>query len=111
MIDGGRRDRRIRLERAVETGRDAMNAAIYAWHEIATVWAEKVDVSDRERMAAGEVAAEITTRFRCDWSPALDGLNPKDRLVMGSAVFDIWGVKELGTREGLEITTAKRADK
>lgn len=81
---------------------------------LASRWAEKRDVSDRERLAlqsdAPEIAAQITTRFRILWSADVASLNPKDRVVFEGRVFDIKAVKEIGTREGLEISAMARAD-
>jgi hypothetical protein len=37
-------------------------------------------------------------------------LSPKDRLTFDGRVFNIIGVKEIGRREGLEISASARAD-
>lgn len=110
-LPAGKRDRRIRIERQVEVGRDDLNAPVVSWTPHLTVWAEKLDLSDRERLASQEVGAEITTRFRILWSEAAAEINAKDRIVFGGRIYDIFGVKELGRREGLEITATARADK
>lgn len=105
----GARDRRITLQRA-SIVKNALNEDVTTWLELATVWAEKLDVSDRERVAAAEVAAEITTRFRILWSTNLANLNPKDRLTFDSKVYDIVVAKEMGRREGIEISANARSD-
>ena len=111
-LPAGNLDRRIRLERATIT-QNALNEDIPTWGELATVWTSKLDVSDGERLAAAEVAAVISTRFRIRWSSLVASLNPKDRVVYptsGGRIYDIVAVKEIGRREGLEISAMARAD-
>lgn len=109
-MPAGRRDRRIRIERYTVAQNGGTGEAVKTWATLTTVWAEKLDLSDRERVAAAEISAEITTRFRILYSSTVSGVNPKDRIVLDGRTYDIWGIKEIGTREGLEITAAARAD-
>jgi SPP1 family predicted phage head-tail adaptor len=102
-------DRRITLQRAT-TAQDDTGQEVQTWADLATVWASKRDVSDSERVAAAEVSASITTRFQIRWDTLWSDLNPKDRVACDGKTYDIFGVKELGRREGLEITAAARAD-
>jgi SPP1 family predicted phage head-tail adaptor len=106
----GQLDRRVAVQRAT-TIANGFNEPVATWGTVATVWARKRDVSDKERQQAGETAAEITTRFQVRYSGTLATLNPKDRLVCDGRTYEIWGVKELGRREGLEISATARADK
>jgi SPP1 family predicted phage head-tail adaptor len=105
----GRLDRRISIER-VTTAPDAFNTPVETWTTIAEVWASKEDIKDGERLRAQEVSAEITTRFQIRWSTTVADVNPKDRLTFDAKTYDIFGVKEIGRREGIEITAAARAD-
>lgn len=109
MLPAGKRDRRLKLQRA-HTQKNSLNEDVHTWVTLATVWAEKLDVSDGERVQAAEVGANLTTRFRILYSSTVADLNPRDRCVLGTLVFDIVGVKELGRREGLEITANARTD-
>ncbi|MET4634975.1 phage head closure protein [Kaistia defluvii] len=102
-------DRRITIERYV-SARDALNNPVEAWSPLATVWASKTDVRDSEKFAAKENGASIETRFQIRWSTDVADVNPKDRINYGGRVFDIVGVKEIGRREGLEISATARAD-
>ena len=101
-------DRRIAIERATLT--DDGFGKVHAWTPLATVWAKSMPLSDGERWRAGSIGATATHRFRIRYSSQVADLNPKDRLVFEGRVFDITGVKELGRREGLEITASARAD-
>jgi len=104
-----RLDRRITLQR-YSWSQDQYGAPVQAWTELARPWASKRDISDGERVAAAEVSASITTRFQIRFDSSWADLNPKDRVVFDGKVYDIWGVKEIGRREGFEITAAARAD-
>lgn len=108
-LAAGKLDRRIALQRFTAT-RDALNNPVDAWLLLATVWASKLDVRDSERFAAKEVGAEIGTRFQLRYSATVADLNPKDRISYNGRTYDIVGVKEIGRREGLEITAIARAD-
>lgn len=102
-------DRRITIRRATTTTND-FGETVESWSDLATVWAAKEDIRDGERFAAQQVAAEITTRFRTRWSATVADVNPKDRVSFDGRAYDVVAVKEIGRREGLEITARARAD-
>lgn len=108
-MQAGKLDRRIRLERFTET-RDKANAPVKTWALLATRWASYEPMSDGEKFRASETAANASARFQIRWSQAVSDLNPKDRLIFEGVTHEIIRVKELTRREGLEITTAARAD-
>jgi len=102
-------DRLITIERFTET-RDEFNAQVKNWGTLATVWASKSDVSDAERIAAQEAGSTITTRFQIRWSGDVSDVNARDRIAFDGKIYDVSGVKEIGRREGLELTTTLRQD-
>lgn len=108
-MQAGKLDRRVRLERFTET-RDEYNEPVKTWALLATRWAFYEPLSDGEKFRAGETAANASARFQIRYSPTVADLNPKDRLIFEGVTHDIIRVKELTRREGLEITTAARAD-
>jgi SPP1 family predicted phage head-tail adaptor len=110
LIRAGDLDRRIRIERASSTQDPGSGENVETWTALATVWASKRDVSDRERIAAAEVQAEITTRFIIRYSSTVASVNPKDRIIFDGRTYGIEAVKEVGRREGIELTAAARAD-
>lgn len=109
-MDSPRIDRKIRLERATTTQDAGSGEEVQTWGLLAEVWASKKDVSDRERIASAEVAAEITTRFVVRWDSSYSDVNAKDRLVCEGVTYQISGTKELGRHEGIEISSARRND-
>lgn len=105
----GKLDRRLRIDRYSVT-RDALNNPVEGWAPFITVATSKLDVSDRERFAAKQLGADITTRFEIRYSVSAATVNAKDRIVFEGRTFDIFGVKEIGRREGFEISATARAD-
>lgn len=108
-MNAGPRNRRIVLQRAT-LAKDAFNADVETWATLATVWASATPLSDAERVRAQENGAVMSMRFGILWSTVVDDLSPTDRLTYGGRTFNIVGVKELGLRDGLEITAAARAE-
>jgi SPP1 family predicted phage head-tail adaptor len=108
-MEAGKLDRRVQFRRFTAT--DDGFAAVPSWADYGLpVWAERRFVSDREQVAAAQVAARITARFVVRWSDLTGAITPKDRLICEGREYDITGVKEIGRREGVEITAAARAD-
>lgn len=73
--------------------------------------AKKADISDGERLRAGELAQEITTR----WTVRSDALTRSvaggDTIRHRGRVYEVIGTKEIAGRfVGIEITTAARPD-
>lgn len=108
-IGAGRLDRRITIQRFTET-RDEYNEAVQLWATLATVWASYEPLSDGEAFRAGETMAEASARFVVRYSTTLADLTPKDRLTFDGGTWQVVRVKEIGRREGLEITTKSRSD-
>jgi len=108
-MQAGQLDRRILVQRAI-TATDGFGGQTQTWQTIASVWASVTPISDGERFRAGEWAADITTRFAIRWSAIAKTIDAKDRLIFDGRTFEIYGVKELGHRDGVEITGAARGE-
>ncbi len=108
----GKLDRRIKLQNFVAK-RDLMGGqAEDCWQTICTVFAARLDISDKERFAAGEQSAELGTRWRVRSSEITRAIGAKNRILYHGAAFNISGVKETtaGRNRFIEITTAVRND-
>jgi SPP1 family predicted phage head-tail adaptor len=103
----GKMDRRVSLQRWTETGRDPLNQPVYAWVEIAEVWAQQRPVRGGERMAAqqqsGDKMMGFHIRYRTD-------LSVKDRVVFEGVSYEIQDLRELGRRVVTEIDAVGVAD-
>lgn len=103
-------DRRVQFQRAALVDNGFGEVEVFSDHGT-PVWAKKTDVSDGERLRAGEVSATLTARFLVRWSEFTADLTPRDRLIYAGATFAIFGIKEVGGRRvGLEITAGARVD-
>lgn len=102
-------DRKIILQRFTST-LDAHNEPVKTWSTLATRSASYEPLSDGERFRAGETAANASARFVIRWSLAVSDLSPLDRLVFEGRTYEIVRTKEVGRREGIEITAAARAE-
>lgn len=110
-MEAGKLDRRITLLPRLIT-KDGFNEGVETWPAPGLeVWASYEPVKDAERLRAAEVAATITARFQIRWSPDVSGLSEVDRLSFDGRSFAIVAVKEIGRREGLEISAAARAER
>jgi SPP1 family predicted phage head-tail adaptor len=109
-VRAGQLDRLVQVRRATMTDDGFGQKEVFADHG-QPIWAQKRDASDSERFRAGEVAAQITTRFVMRWSAFTADISPRDELRCEGRDYNITGIKELqGRRRWLEITAAARAD-
>jgi SPP1 family predicted phage head-tail adaptor len=108
-LQAGKLDRRITIQRATLTY-DDLNNPVETWADHTTVWGAKLDYVGSENVAAHEVGAQMTTAFRIRWSNKVSDVNPKDRLSFDSKTWNIENVKEIGRKEGLEISAIARTD-
>ncbi len=109
-VTAGKRDRLVTIERKSAT-LDDYGGEIEGWAPLIKIWSSAAPVRDSERWQAGELAAHITMRFVLPWNALTSTIDPRDRIVFDGVIFDIAGVKEIGRREGVEISAAARADK
>lgn len=110
-MTAGKRDRLITLKKAgASGGTDPYGNPIPGDPVEVPVWARYTPVSDRERLAAKEVSAEITARFVVPYNAALADFSPTWWLTYDGRDYDISGVKELGRNKEFEITANTRAE-
>lgn len=95
----GKLDRRIVLQ-AFTTTQDGYGEENESWSTFATVWAQVMPFTGRERFVADQVSGEADTRFRIRWRSDID---VTQRIVYDGDTYDIEGVIEIGRHEGLEI--------
>jgi head-tail adaptor len=75
-------------------------------------WAKKVDVSDGERMRAGQQGQSLDTRFVVLSDALTRTITGKDKITWGDAAYEVVGTKEVGSRrnDAIEITTTSQPD-
>lgn len=110
MIRAGELDRLVTIKRPQAGQPNAINEVIDGWTDVGPLWAKKTPVNDTERARASEQGAVVTDRFLIRWSSDVAALDPRWLLTFDGRTYDISGVKEIGRREGLEITAAARGE-
>ena len=108
-MKAGDLDRRVTFLRATSEPNE-LNELIETWAPLATVWAGVTPASDGERLRAQQVGAYITARFLIRYSALAATITAQDRILYGGRTYGISGAKEIGRREGFEITAAGEAD-
>lgn len=104
-MQAGALDRRIRLlSYTAGAANDFGEPGSPSWAQTAVLWASKKDVSDGERVAAQAVGANLTTRFVVRSSTVTRAIKAQDRIECEGRTYDVVGLKEIGRRDGLEIT-------
>tara|TARA_R100001440_G_C2429925_1_gene104143 strand:+ start:73 stop:375 length:303 start_codon:yes stop_codon:yes gene_type:complete len=97
-------DRRVVLEKyTVE--RDDWNVPVKTWRTSATVWASKHDRSSSEVLENKQTVNLNRTTFRIRYRSNADTTM---RVLYDNDYYYVVGVKELGRKEGVELTTEKR---
>ncbi len=103
-------DRRVQVWRA--TLADDGFTQAETWAALGSpLWAAVTPISDGERFRAGAVGAHVTARVRLRYSAFAAAITAQDRLVCEGRTYEIVAPpKEIGRREGIEITCSARAD-
>lgn len=96
----GTLDRRVTLQSRTLAAANARGEKIPSWSDLATVWAQKRDLSGRELYAASQLHAEASVAFRIRYR---SGLTTVNRLVYDGLNYDVLHLSEIGRREGYEL--------
>lgn len=113
-IRAGELDRRVVLLQATETA-NGLNEKQKTWGPAGGmppngIAARRTPISDGERGRADQILATATDRFLIRWAQAWSNVGPTWELECEGVRYGIVGVKEVGRREGLELTCVRRAD-
>ncbi len=108
-MGAGKLDRRIVIERATHA-QDASGQPIPTWNTLTTVWASRVDMSDKEQFQSGQELNTRVTRFMVRHTSDTKTVTAKDRISYEGDIYDILGVKETsdGRQRFIEVTANVR---
>ncbi|RWN34168.1 MAG: head-tail adaptor protein [Mesorhizobium sp.] len=104
----GNMNRRLVILRRVQTGTDDLNSPVFEWQTLRTVWAEKINKKESEQYAPDlhqRYAVRLVT-FRTRY---FADISEVDRLECDGVTYDVKGLRELGFREGTEITAESQS--
>jgi SPP1 family predicted phage head-tail adaptor len=99
MLNIGNMDRRITIERKVETKKHT-GSVVPTWTPIATVWAEVLQQTANEFFTGYGEAETGTVIFRVRYRP---GITTADRVTYNGTAYGLKEIKELGRRDALEL--------
>jgi head-tail adaptor len=99
----GSLDRRIQFQRYVLEDDGFSEVKKWADHG-SEIWASKTDLKDWEKLRGDGVSASLTSRFQVRSSVFTRGLTVKDAIKYSGVTYEIFGIKELGRNDILEIT-------
>jgi SPP1 family predicted phage head-tail adaptor len=103
----GRLRHRVTIESASEA-QDAFGEPIMSWGTLATVSAEKLDLSGRELFQAQQVNAKVTTQFRVRHR---SDVTAKMRLKHAGTYYDIESYADpTGLKEELVLLASRSAN-
>lgn len=108
----GELDRRITVQRLTQGVQNEFGEPVETWADYATVWAKRSDVSDAEKVTAGQREAALMSRFVIRSSTNAKTITAADRISYDGKLWNIHGVKETseGRNRFLEITAAAESD-
>jgi hypothetical protein len=105
-LDPGTLDRRVTIL-AAQSEDDGFSSSPGAPVEVGKRWMSRKDIGDGERIRAESFGSKISSRFVCHYDSLTSTIRPdRHSLLCEGTVYNVVGVKEIGRREGLEITTA-----
>lgn len=106
-MNAGAMDRRVQFLRAgmVNDGFQTRPGAFLPYGS--AVWAHRHQISDGERFRADSVFQDMSARFTVRYSALSASITGRDRLTCEGVTYAIGGIKEIGRREGLEITASR----
>lgn len=98
----GKLDRRITIQCRTSTQSDSGDPVI-TWVEVATVWAEHVNIRGSERLAQQQVVGYALMTFRIRWSSVVSEVSVLHRIIFDARTYDITDVRETKRREEIEL--------
>lgn len=98
----GNLDRRITIQGKTIT-QDDFGAEVETWGDVATVWAQEVELRGMERYSMRQIVGHALRTFRIRWSPTVAVITTEHRIEYAGRLFDITDVREVGRQEGIEI--------
>lgn len=112
MPAAGHLDRRITVQRLSEGLPNGFGEPVETWATLATVYASRADVSDGEKVNAGQRSTALLARFVIRSSVTARTITTLDRISYDSALWNILGVKQTGDGRDrfIEITAARDSD-
>jgi SPP1 family predicted phage head-tail adaptor len=110
-LSAGSLDRKITIQRFTSTVNE-YNEPVQVWTDFISYRAQRKDVSDGEKYAAGAIGSSLRSRFIIRSTVDSRTVTPVDRLVHDGFTWNILGVKQSDQARDrfIEITAERRAE-
>ena len=109
MMEAGKRDVRIRIERKATTQDPTYGTDVVQWAPHVELWTEWQDIlpSRAESVTQGLAVARNQSRLRFPWRDDIDSSMRVVRLDNDKVFQIVGGPAELGAREGIEVVVER----
>lgn len=105
-MEAGKLDRRVTILKRVET-KNSFGEIIENFVVDRDIWAQRIQVQGNERFIIAQFVDKVDTLFKIRWRT---GLNAITRLRFEGNDYDVYGVLEIGRKEGLAINASMRGE-
>ena len=103
-MNAGTMDRRITIQQKTILVNN-LGEPVETLVDVATVWANKRNLTARERFTAQQTLAEVDTAFKIRYRT---DVTPHAVVICEGVTYDVQAVLEIGRREGLTLETKAR---
>jgi SPP1 family predicted phage head-tail adaptor len=103
-VNAGTMDRRVIIQTKTVVV-NSLGEPVETLVDVATVWANKRNLTARERFTAQQILAEVDTTFKIRYRT---DVTPHAVVICEGITYDVQAVLEIGRREGLELQTRTR---
>jgi hypothetical protein len=104
----GKRPFRVEFQRATITTNALGHQVESPWTALCAAWVDKLDGRGSERREAAALGSVRATTFVANWTPTLDGVTERDRIVHAGVAWDIKGIANKGRNQVIEFTATSR---
>jgi SPP1 family predicted phage head-tail adaptor len=106
-IESHKLDRRITIQTVTKSTDSEYGEAVETYADWATVWASVTPWQMKEFNLAGQISAEVDTRFHIRY---LSGMTPTMKIVYDGKTYDIYKFEEVGRHDRMNIFAKARQE-
>lgn len=107
VIESQKMDRRIGIQRIEKSTDSEYGESIETATTFATVWASVTPWQMKEFNLAGQISAEVDTRFHVRY---IEGLSPTMKIIYEGRIYDVYRIEEVGRRDRVNIFAKARQE-
>lgn len=105
----GKLDRRLTIREPIET-QSVSGEIITTWNDLATVWAQQVNLNGYERYSGSQVVGRALMTYRLRYSSTTKRITTKWRVIVEGREFDVTDVREPKKRSEIQLDCFSRSE-